>query len=302
MDPLSPMLVVGGSGWLGQQLCHYFAKIGISHVYNMSRTQSNVPGCTFLQGSVLKGTDVSAALSRAQPRTVLYLAANTSRSAKDDGEEMRRVNVDGLRMTIEACIEWGGVTKFLVFGSFAEYGQAPVPFREDGPANPTTLYGTTKLEASRLAISYDGRLPICVARFSLLYSDVPRQDTFLGALYHAIRTREPLSIPKERITRDFLHVSDAFDGVVRILENFAECRGEIINLCTGRGVSLSDVVKLAEEASGIECLASTRPGCGRLDQPEYYGDTAKAQRLLGSTWPKSIEIGAREIVVEALSE
>ncbi len=81
--------------------------------------------------------------------------------------------------------------------------------------------------------------------------------------------------------RDYLHVSDLAKGHVSALKNLEELEGAVpINLGTGKGYSVLEVIRLFEEVSGRSIpyqIAPRRPG----DVAECYADASKAKRVLG---------------------
>jgi UDP-glucose 4-epimerase len=81
--------------------------------------------------------------------------------------------------------------------------------------------------------------------------------------------------------RDYLHVMDLAEGHVKAVENLEKLRGaEAINLGTGRGYSVLEVVSAFEAACGRKIahrLAPRRPG----DSAACYADPQKAQAMLG---------------------
>ena len=89
--------------------------------------------------------------------------------------------------------------------------------------------------------------------------------------------------------RDYIHVMDLADGHVKALnkiENFTEVM--TINLGTGTGYSVLDMVKAFEKASGKEvpyCIAPRRAG----DIAKCYADPSYAEKILGWEAKKDIE-------------
>lgn len=81
--------------------------------------------------------------------------------------------------------------------------------------------------------------------------------------------------------RDYIHVVDLAKGHLRALDFCMEHTGaEAVNLGTGRGYSVLDVVRAFERASGVRIeyrVVPRRPG----DVAVYYADCAKAEQLLG---------------------
>ena len=81
--------------------------------------------------------------------------------------------------------------------------------------------------------------------------------------------------------RDYIHVVDLAEGHICALKYAADHKGvEMINLGTGVGYSVLEVLHAYEKACGKELpykIMERRPG----DIATCYADTAKAKRLLG---------------------
>lgn len=78
--------------------------------------------------------------------------------------------------------------------------------------------------------------------------------------------------------RDYVHVLDLAEGHVAALENLTE-GVHVYNLGTGKGTSVLELVKVFEEANGIDVpyeVVDRRPG----DIASCYADASKAEREL----------------------
>jgi UDP-glucose 4-epimerase len=89
--------------------------------------------------------------------------------------------------------------------------------------------------------------------------------------------------------RDYIHVCDLAEGHVAALKSLlADQRGFTVNLGTGRGYSVLEVVRAFEKASGREVpfrIAPRRPG----DVAQCYADPALAREVLGWEAARSLD-------------
>ena len=89
--------------------------------------------------------------------------------------------------------------------------------------------------------------------------------------------------------RDYIHVVDLARGHVLAVEKIDQLKGvEIINLATGNGYSVLDVVKAFEKASGVKIpykIEARRPG----DIDKSYADASYAKKVLGWVAENGIE-------------
>jgi UDP-glucose 4-epimerase len=233
-------------------------------------------------------------------------------------------NVVGTLRLLEAMIECK--VKTLVFSSSATvYGDPlKLPLTEDHPLSSTNPYGRSKLmieEMLRDLKASDSSWRIGILRYfnpvgahaSALIGEDPRgiPDNLMPFVSQvAVGRREILNVwgddyptPDGTGVRDYIHVVDLALGHIKALGVLASSEsfqgmGEdgclIVNLGTGTGYSVLNVVRAFEQASGRKVpfqIALRRPG----DIAACYADPGLANELLG--W--RAERGLEEMCVDA---
>jgi UDP-glucose 4-epimerase len=225
-------------------------------------------------------------------------------------------NVSGSVALFESMAEAG--VKSLVFSSSATvYGDPhSVPIREDFPLSATNPYGRSKLmieEILRDLYRSDSSWRIALLRY---FNPVGAHDSGLIGedpngipnnlmpivTQVAIGKRDALAVygndyPTKDGTgvRDYIHVVDLAIGHLRALDALKKSHGLMtVNLGTGNGYSVLDVVRAIEKVSGRKVnyrFAARRPG----DIAECFADPGKAAELLG--W--RAERGLEQMCVDA---
>ena len=214
-----------------------------------------------------------------------------------------RNNLDTALTTLEVMEEFG--CKAIVFSSSATvYGENNVaPFTEDMPTGTATNpYGTTKLMIEQIlmdACKADDKLSAVLLRYfnpigahpSGLIGEAPNgipNNLMPYITQVAIGKRDHLSVygndyptPDGTGVRDYLHVVDLALGHVKAVDYAMKHTGaEPINLGTGKGSSVLDVVHAFEKASGVKIpleITARRPG----DIATCFASAEKAKKLLG---------------------
>ena len=285
-------LVTGGHGFLGLHVVQKLQKEGhtVTILSHTARAKGEFAADIAQHGALAK------VFARVKPEWVFHLAADTERGGGENLGALFDTNVLGTHNLLVAS-RAARVKAFIAAGTLAEYGDAPTPFREDGPVRPLSPYGISKAAASLLASS-DGRdlLPAAVLRFPILYGR--GVSTFcLQALVQAIARGKPMTLISGKQKRDFLPVQDAADAFVLAAEHISRSRGESINIASGEEHSLRSVVALAEKITGTSNLAKiVDHKKGEREQLSYMGDIRKAKRLLGWSPSISFEKGLREFL------
>ncbi|WP_020676332.1 UDP-glucose 4-epimerase GalE [Geopsychrobacter electrodiphilus] len=211
-------------------------------------------------------------------------------------------NIAGSATLCEAMAAAG--VKTLVFSSSATvYGDPrSLPIREDAPTGATNPYGRTKLfieEMLRDLQVSDPAWRIAILRYfnpvgahaSGLIGEDPQgkpNNLFPFIAQVAVGQRDSLSVfggdyPTADGTgvRDYIHVVDLARGHLRALQRLAQKPGCVsVNLGTGQGYSVLDMIKAFSRASGREVpyqIVARRPG----DIASCYADPSFAHRELG---------------------
>lgn len=201
--------------------------------------------------------------------------------------------------------------KRIVFSSSATvYGDPDVvPIEENAPMRPASPYGRTKLMVEEilkdLAVS-DPEISVMLLRYfnpigahkSGKIGENPTgipNNLMPYICQTAAGKRERLNVfggdyptPDGTCIRDYIHVCDLAAGHRLALSYIRKNTGaKAVNLGTGRGYSVLDVVRAFENSTGIKIpyqITDRRPG----DVPSYYADPQLAKKLLG--WEATLSI------------
>ncbi len=213
-------------------------------------------------------------------------------------------NLGSTLVLLDAMARHG--VKRLVFSSSATvYGMAErMPLAEDAPVAPASPYGRTKLmieEIVRDVVAADREWRAILLRYfnpvgahaSGLVGEDPAgipNNLMPFVSQVAVGRREKLSVfggdyptPDGTGVRDYIHVVDLAQGHIAALEHLmSRGAGETltINLGTGRGHSVLEVIAAFERASGRRIpyeIVARRPG----DVATCYADVTRAREILG---------------------
>lgn len=218
-------------------------------------------------------------------------------------------NIEGLLQLVFAMRDHD--VKNLVFSSSATvYGKPKsVPIKEDFPLSTSNPYGSTKLFIEYILkdlFASDNSFNIAILRYfnpigaheSGLIGEDPKgipNNLFPYITQVAVGKRAELGVFGNDYNthdgtgvRDYVHVVDLAKGHVLAVNKLVENPGLIIvNLGTGKGYSVLDMVKAFEEANGVKIPYSIKPRRpGDID--ECYADTSLANEVLGFKAEKTL--------------
>ena len=307
------ILVTGGAGYIGSHTCISLIEAGFNVIVydnfsnsskkSLQRVESIVGrSIPLVEGDIRDKEALQAVFDKYNIDSVIHFAG-----LKAVGESMQKPleyydnNING---TIALCevMRDNGCKKIVFSSSATVYGDPKsVPISENFPLSATNPYGRSKLfieEILRDIYISDNTWKIILLRYfnpvgahkSGLIGEDPNgiPNNLMPYISQvAIGKREYLSVfggdyatNDGTGVRDYIHVEDLADGHVKALENIDKFDNvEVINLGTGQGYSVLEVVKAFEKASGKKVpykIVSRRKG----DIQTCYADPSYAKKVL----------------------
>jgi UDP-glucose 4-epimerase len=281
------VLVTGGAGFIGASLVRALEERGDRvRVLDDGRAcgLGNLDGTSaeILSGDLLS-VDLGPALQDVD--SVVHLAAQTGVGASiQDPETDFRENVTGTLRLLEA-VRRSSTRRVVLASSAAVIGRGPVPADEHVAPRPSVPYGAAKLAAEGYLTAYHHTYGLCTTsvRFANAYGPFAAHKTSVVASFiRRALNGEPLLINGDGSqTRDFVHVDDLVQALVRVLDAPGErVAGAVFHAGCGRETSVLDLARLVIAATGgtasVEHLPP-RPG----EVPRSVLDIGAARAVLG---------------------
>ena len=303
------ILVTGGAGYIGSTAAAMLLERGfeVTVLDDCSTGHKDaVPsGAKFIQGSILDPQIVSTALAGCE--AVIHFAAKSLVGESVEKPDLYfDVNVNGTRNLLDQ-MSGLGITKLVFSSTAATYGEPEVtPITEESRTKPTSPYGSTKLAVDQM-ISEESNSGL--AAISLRYFNVAgafkssngwiaeRHNPETHLIPNVLRAtnERPLKLfgndwPTQDGTpiRDYVHVVDLIDAHILALKNLTAGEHQIINLGSGGGYSVTQVINAAAKVLGREIpveVTTRRAG----DPAVLIADIAKAEKVLGWKPKRDIE-------------
>ena len=316
------IVITGGAGYIGSHtlldvLAADHDAIIIDNYANSSpaalaraKTLSN-RDFDHYNASINNQADLEAIFDKHRPKAVIHFAGL---KAVGESEEIPLTyyeeNVTGTVRLLKAMDKFD--CKTIVFSSSATVYGLPdfLPFDESHPLRPINPYGRTKYFNEEIIRDWAGTDPEKSAILLRYFNPVGAHSSgmlgedpsgipnnlvpFIAQV--AVGRRSHLNIfgndydtPDGTGIRDYIHVSDLAAGHLAALNYAKDHKGvEPINLGTGKGHSVLEMVKAFEKASGTPINYRIMPR-RKGDLDSSYADTDKAEQLLGWRATKSID-------------
>ena len=294
------ILVTGGAGFIGANLCQAFAEAGHQATAFddlSSGVASNLDGvdAELVVGTILDAEAIRDAASDAD--AIVHLAARPSvpRSVADPVPS-HLVNATGTVNVLEAA-RTDGLRQVITAGSSSVYGANPTLPKHVGLATrPVSPYAASKLaaEAYTLAYGHSYGLPTLSFRFFNVFGPLQAAGhayaAVIPAFVDAALNGRPIPVHGDGTqSRDFTFV-DTLTAVVVDAVQRQVTSAEPVNLAYGTRTDLLSVIELMrsmmDESLDID-FQPTRAG----DVPHSQADDSQIRELFPSVTPTPLDVG-----------
>lgn len=293
------ILVTGGAGYIGSVASKHLLDAGHSVVVfdslELGHREALDPRAKLIVGDLRRENDIREAMFAEKPDAVMHFAAYAlvGESSADPGKYFMNNDVGGVHLA--NAMRDAGVKRIVFSSTCATYGQPEkMPITEETPQRPENPYGQSKFIFEQMlgwyakihgfkpvflryfnACGAEGRLGEDHAIETHIIPNVLRVP--LGKRDHVDIFGDDYRTPDGTCVRDYVHVSDlARAHLLAIESDFSGA----VNLGTGRGFSVKEIVEAARRVTGHPIPAVVAPRRAG-DPDELVSDPSKAFRVLG---------------------
>ena len=296
------VLVTGGAGYIGSHVVLDLIDAGHDVVIlddmSLGCVENIHDKAEFVEGSTLDEAMLDEVLAKNMDAVVHLAAFKAAGESMTNPEKYSRNNLNGTTNVLNAMMKYNVMT-FVFSSTAAVYGYPEyLPVDEAHPLKPINYYGYTKLAIEDMLKWYGELKGLKFA--ALRYFNAAGYDVN-GKLYGleqnpqnllpivmevASGVRKSMDIFGDDYEtsdgtgiRDYIHVNDLASAHVSALEYLQENDSLTVNLATGEGYSVMDVIKEAETISGHAInynIVDRRPG----DPAELIATSKLANKLL----------------------
>lgn len=298
------ILVTGGAGYIGSHTCKALAERGYvpvtvdNLVYGHEHAVKWGP---LIKGQLSDGDMLARVFDEYRPEAVIHFAAYAyvGESVENPRKYYRNNVAESLNL-LDAMLD-AGVSRLVFSSTCATYGvPEALPIKETTPQAPINPYGRTKLMIEQMLADFGAAYDLssvslryfnaCGADASGEIGEEHDPETHLipralmavgGEIPHLDLFGTDYPTPDGTCIRDYIHVTDLAEGHIKALDYLFEGGASTaINLGTGNGISVKEIIDATARATGQEVpvlVKSRRPG----DPPALYADASRARDLLG---------------------
>lgn len=287
--------MTGGGGFLATHLTRRLIEGGddVSLLLRKGSGKAAPEGAQVVRGDLLVA---GQRLVPADTEVVYHLAAQSNVPASlADPAATFKVNAMGTARLLEEVRSYGLPVRRFVLASTAQVYGPPFgrALDEDHGAQPSNPYAASKLAAEALAFAFDALygLPVTALRLFNVYGPGQRGGFVVPSVLSQCLWSDTLRIGNAWPLRDFVFVEDAVE-LFRRAGSRPAARGQVINVGSGRAVSIRAMVDAACKVTGCGLRPIVEaPRKRKNDFSRLVADPRKAQRLLGWRPRVSLEEG-----------
>lgn len=293
-------LVTGGAGFIGSHLCAALIRHG--HAVRViddlsSGFPANIPdGADFLAGDIRDGRLVERGLEGVEGCFHLAAIASVQRGVTD-WVDTHAVNLTATLTIMDAIRRSGRPIGFVYASSAAVYGRAAsLPLAETSATCPLSAYGVDKLACelhARAGARVHAIRSVGLRFFNVYGARQTPSSPYSGVISifgDRIRQGLPIAVFGDgQQTRDFVYIDDVVEALLRAMER-CSVEAAVFNVCTGRAVSLLQLIDTLAELGGRRPeIRFCPPRAG--DIRHSCGAPELARRALGLGEPTSLRDG-----------
>ena len=273
-------MITGIAGFTGRYLRRTLVELGFD-VHGIS--QEAEPGDARVHCvDLLDRQNLGSLIAELRPTHVVHLAA-ISFVAHGDAQGIYTTNIVGTRNLLQALADQcaGSLRCVLLASSANIYGNTTrSPIGEDEPPRPANDYAVSKLAMEHMASLWTDRIPITIVR-PFNYTGVGQSPQFVvPKIVKAFRERSPrLELGNIDVERDLSEVRDVVEAYSRLL---GKAPGGTFNICSGRSISLNELMAMAGEIVGYAPSIEVNPAFVRTNEVKRLcGNNEKLLSVIG---------------------
>jgi UDP-glucose 4-epimerase len=270
--PTTPtVLVLGAKGFIGSNLTHFLLRRGvkvrafdIQWDFSSWRLQINTGLLEIVEGSIFDKNALSAALEGV---STVFNCISFSVPGTSPGSFLNELSttVPAMELLLSAMVKMKTARLFFFSSGGTVYGDTGQrPARETDPVQPSCSYALGKVVCEEMIRFYARINPLQyrILRVSNVYGAVSVQRHSQGVVdvfVESILRNKPLTVwGRPDNLRDYIFIDDVMDAVGALMDQ-EDSQFRIINVGTGIGSSVLDVIRAIERIRGCDLKWQTDP-------------------------------------------
>jgi nucleoside-diphosphate-sugar epimerase len=244
---MKKILVIGGTGFIGQHICKKLSKKNSFKVYSLSlngpRLKKKIKGVLYLKQNLLKKKFKINLKNKNYDVIINASGYSGNFPSYYKGKNINTTHYKIIKNILNN-INTKKKIKLIHLGSSSEYGQNKSPIKETFQCKPKNTYGKSKFKCSNYILNFRHKnLKYIIFRLFQVYGEHQKQDKLIPYVIEKSKKNLEFKVSSGKQIRDYLHVDDLVDAIYKaIFSKKAECK--IINLGSGSPVTVKKIINI----------------------------------------------------------
>jgi UDP-glucose 4-epimerase len=265
------IIITGGCGFIGSCLVK-----NLSNKYNITILDKKKPtlislfkkNINFINLNLCSRKNLFKIISKIQPKTIIHLAAqSTIDMVKIKKNSYIKNNIESTKNIVDACVKFN-IRKLIFSSTAAVYKKKTEKLGENSKIFSNNIYGKTKIINEQYIKRNLSKTNYGILRFFNVCSSDKKnrigemhspETHLLPIIINKIQTNKLINIYGKNYktkdgtcVRDYVHVKDVVDGIIKLNSYLDNNKSETINLGSGVGYSVLNIIKACEKIMNIK--------------------------------------------------
>jgi len=303
------VLITGGFGFVGHTLVRQLLASGaevhvLDNMQGVSPLAKDLIHCVaHYAHDITDAAAVTACLHQVKPDTCIHLAAiHYIPACEKNPVSAYNTNVLGTINLIEACAQ-AHVSHFFFMSTGAIYIDSDEALDETQTAiQPSDIYGLTKWIGEQTVQIYSKRNPASmysIGRLFNVYGPGETNPHVIPEILNQLRTSNHLDLGNISAKRDYVHVTDVAQAVIRLCKQPFQPGIHTYHICQGEAYAVSDVIELIRMHTGRPITVHSNPSKFRAsDKQVQLGSNTNLTSLMQGYRFRSMQEGLYELLTQ----
>ncbi len=241
------ILILGGSGFIGQNLIIKLKKLRFGAITSMSRSlpkrQRKISGVEYIACDISNFKKLKKKIIH-DYEYIINLSGNIDHKNKIQNLKTHYV---GCKNIVSLFLK-KKIKLFIQIGSSLEYGNAKSPQKESISCKPESSYGLAKFKATNFLqrMNYKNKFPFIVLRLYQIYGPFQKLDRLIPhAIFSSLKNKQFKCTDGIQL-RDFVYIDDLTDLFVKILKK-NKIKYGIFNVGYGKPIQIKNILLLIKK-------------------------------------------------------
>ena len=275
------ILIIGGSGFIGQHLtknCKKKKWLVTCISSSWKNKTKRISGVNYIKVNIQNKKQLIKKLKNKNFDYAVNLAGYVDHS---NSQKTYASHYMGCKNLVEILLK-KKLKSFLQMGSSSEYGLNKSPITENSLCNPQTIYGKSKLLASKFLLKMykKHKFPAIIFRLFQTYGPSQAENRLIPITINSCLNNKIFDCSSGKQYRDFVYIDDLIKAIFLSLNN-KRALGQIINVGAGEPIKVKNIINKIKKIvkKGYPLFGKIKM---RKDESKiFYANIKKANKILG---------------------